>query len=91
MGIVNNIQKKNMAKSVTFISTLTPEWYFMSKPLTSIGARENIDEETAKTVMNYAAAKGSNQTREMLQAQAPLLDKIASLVLKSHQNDEGRH
>ena len=52
MGIVNNIQKKNMAKSVTFISTLTPEWYFMSKPLTSIGARENVDWETTKTVMN---------------------------------------
>ena len=59
MGIVNNIQKKNMAKSVTFISTLTPEWYFMSKPLTSIGARENIDWETTKTVMNYPAAIAS--------------------------------
>ena len=59
MGIVNNIQKKNMAKSVTFISTLTPEWYFMSKPLTSIGARENVDWETTKTVMNYPAAIAS--------------------------------
>ena len=44
--------EENMAKSVTFISTLTPEWYFMSKPLTSIGARENVDWETTKTVMN---------------------------------------